>query len=129
MNESSLSSIEHLVAGGQGVLSKHVDLALLEAREMLAHSLRALALLCVCVLVGTVAWFTLIAAAVVWALPAATDVAQLLTFSFVNGLAAVALAMRARRQERPSGEADTRQRLFPLVDVSSERRESERLAS
>lgn len=111
------------------MLSKHVALAVLEGREMLTRSLRALALLGVCVVVGSAAWFTLVAAVLVWAMPGASGALQLLSFSLVNALAATALARRAMRPEDSAEVAEARQVQPPRVDVSSEHRESEQLPS
>lgn len=99
-----MSAIEHLVSGSQGVLSKRVDLAVLEGREILTHALYALALLCLSVLLVAVAWMSIAAAIVLWVLPEADRLIQLGAFAVLNGAAAVggvALALRQSRAPQP----------------------------
>ena len=54
---SVTSSLGHLVAGSQGVITKRIDLALLEGRELLSRSIERAALVGAGMVLAAAAWF------------------------------------------------------------------------
>jgi hypothetical protein len=95
------SSLEHLVAGSQGVITKRIDLALLEGQDLLSRSVDRVALVGVGLVLATVAWFAAAAALVLFAVPDASPVIRLAAFGLLNGAAAVGLVMLGTRHSRP----------------------------
>ena len=63
------SSLEHLVAGSQGVITKRIDLALLEGQELLSRTLQRAALVGVGMVLAAAAWFAVAACLVLFATP------------------------------------------------------------
>lgn len=106
---SVTSSLEHLLAGTQGVIGKRIDLALLEGREMLSRTVQGAALVVLGTLLAAATWFALAASAVLLVFPVASWVVRLAAFGLLNAggaLGLVALAMRRVRREtrvRPNG--------------------------
>jgi len=99
--ESPMSSaLEHLVAGSQGVISKRIDLALLEGQELLSRSLERAALLGAGIVLVAAAWFAGAGALVLFVVPTANSVVRLAAFGLLNGGAAVGLIMLAMRGGR-----------------------------
>jgi len=93
------SSLEHLVASSQGVLTKRIDLALLEGQEHLSRTLRRAALVTLGMVLAAGAWFAMAACLVLVLIPNANVVARLAAFGLLNAAGAlglVALAMRVR---------------------------------
>ena len=93
------SSLEHLVAGSQGVITKRIDLALLEGRDLLSHSLQRAALVGFGMVLAAGAWFAFAACLVLLVTPNASLVLRLAAFGLLNAggaLGLVALAMRGR---------------------------------
>ena len=93
------SSLEHLMAGGQGVIAKRIDLALLEGQEHLSRTLRRAALVTLGMVLAAGAWFAMAACLVLVLIPNANVVARLAAFGLLNAAGAlglVALAMRVR---------------------------------
>ncbi|MBI4515510.1 MAG: phage holin family protein [Deltaproteobacteria bacterium] len=116
-DESSVaSSIEHLVAGSQGVITKRIDLALLEGRELLSRSIERAALVGAGMVLATAAWFAGAGAFVLLVAPDASPVIRLAAFGLLNGAGAVGLVTLAMRHSRPptrvrpNGNGPTRQR-------------------
>jgi len=103
---SVLSSLEHLVAGSQGVITKRIDLALLDGREALSRALQGAALVGVAILVGAAAWLALTAGAVEWVLAEASWALRLAAFGLLNAATAAALLMLAARQRHSPPTAD-----------------------
>ena len=101
--ESSVSSsFAHLLAGSQGVVTKRIDLALLEAQELFSRNLRHAALIAFAVLLGAGAWFAAAACLVQLANPRATPLLRLTAFGLLNAggaLGLAAFAMRGRPHE------------------------------
>lgn len=95
------SSLEHLVAGSQGVITKRVDLALLEGQELLSRSIARGALVGAGMLLAAAAWFAAAGAVVLFALPDASPVIHLGAFGLLNAGGAVGLAALAVRRGRP----------------------------
>lgn len=95
------SSLEHLVAGSQGVITKRIDLALLEGQELLSHTLQRAALVAFGMVLAAGAWFAVAACLVLLVTPNANPVLRLAAFGLLNAggaLGLVALAMRGRPQ-------------------------------
>ena len=93
------SSFEHLVAGSQGVITKRIDLALLEGQELLSRTLQRAALVGFGMVLAAGAWFAVAACLVLLVTPNANLVLRLAAFGLLNAggaLGLVALAMRAR---------------------------------
>jgi uncharacterized membrane protein YqjE len=110
------SSLEHLVAGSQGVITKRIDLALLEGQELLSRTLQRAALVGAGMVLAAVAWFAGAGAFVLFVAPDASPVIRLAAFGLLNGAGAaglVTLAMRHSRpptRVRPNGNGPTLQR-------------------
>ena len=95
------SSLEHLVAGSQGVITKRIDLALLEGQELLSHTLQRAAVVGFGMVLAAGAWFAVAACLVLLVTPNANPVLRLAAFGLLNAggaLGLVALAMRGRPQ-------------------------------
>lgn len=95
------SSLEHLVAGSQGVITKRIDLALLEGQELLSHTLQRAALVAGGMVLAAGAWFAVAACLVLLVTPHANPVLRLAAFGLLNAggaLGLVALARRGRPQ-------------------------------
>lgn len=100
--EPSLSSsLEHLVAGSQGVITKRIDLALLEGQEVLSRSIERAALVGAGMVLATVAWFAGAAVLVLFMAPHATPVIGLAVFGLLNGVGAVGLVTLGTRHGQP----------------------------
>ena len=103
--EPSVSSaIEHLVASSQGVITKRIDLALLEGQALFSRTLQRAALALLGMVLGAGAWFAAATCLVLLVIPNADLVLRLAAFALLNAggaLAFVALAMRGRAQ-RPA---------------------------
>ena len=97
------SSLEHLVAGSQGVITKRIDLALLEGQELLSRSIGRAALVGAGMLLAAMAWFAGAGAFVLFVVPFpdVNPVMRLAAFGLLNGAGAVGLVMLARRHSRP----------------------------
>jgi uncharacterized membrane protein YqjE len=100
--EPSVSSaIEHLVASSQGVITKRIDLVLLEGQELLSHILQRAALVGFGMVLAAGAWFAAAACLVLLVTPNANLALRLAAFGLLNAggaLGFVALAMRGRPQ-------------------------------
>jgi hypothetical protein len=100
--ESSMSSsLEHLVAGSQGVISKRIDLALLEGRELLSRSIERTALVGAGMVLAAAAWFAGAACVVLLIAPDASLVVRVAAFGLLNGAGACGLVTLAMRRGRP----------------------------
>ena len=60
-NRPVSSSLDHLVAGSQGVITKRIDLALIEGQELLSHTLQRAALVGFGMVLAAGAWFAVAA--------------------------------------------------------------------
>ena len=94
---SASAALEHLMAGSHGVIAKRIDLALLEGRELLSHTLFSAALIGLSIVLGAGAWFAVATCLVLLITPGAELVARLAVFAAINGGGAVALAAIATR--------------------------------
>jgi uncharacterized membrane protein YqjE len=95
------SSLEHLVAGSQGVITKRIDLALLEGRELLSRTLQGAALVGLGIALAAAAWFAVAASVVLFVIPDASRVIRFAAFGLLNGGTAVGLVTIAMRRGRP----------------------------
>lgn len=95
---SLVEAFEHLVSSSQHVVTKRIDLALLEARELAERSIERVALFGAAVVLATAMWFAAAWAFVLWITPDTwTLPAQLGVFAALHALAAgacIALALR-----------------------------------
>lgn len=100
--DSSVSaSLEHLVSASQGVLSKRIDLVLLEVEEMLSRSLASAALGGVCILLLAGGWFAVAGSLVLLLFPDSSSVLRLFAFGLVNGAGALGSMVLLMRHSRP----------------------------
>lgn len=98
-HEPSLTdSLEHLFASSQAVVTKRIDLALLEGKELVSRSLINAALLGVAVFLGAVGWIAGVWALVLQILPQYGQINQFGAFAAINAVGAVACVLIARRQ-------------------------------
>jgi hypothetical protein len=104
--EPSVSSaLEHLVAGSQGVITKRIDLALLEGHELLSRSIERGVLVGAGIVLAAAAWFAAAGAGVLFVFPTASPLLHLTAFGVLNAggaLGLVALAMRRNRAQMPA---------------------------
>jgi hypothetical protein len=96
------SSLEHLVAGSQGVITKRIDLALLEGQELLSRSIERVALVGAGMVLAAVAWFAGAGALVLFVAPDASPVIRLAAFGLLNGAGAVGLVTLGTRHRSAS---------------------------
>lgn len=101
------AALEKIASASQRVLSKRIDLLMLDNHEMISRLLVKAALLSVGVFAGLAAWMTAIAAAVAWLMPTWATAGQLGVFSLANAVVAgVVVAFTLRDPPRLSGETD-----------------------
>jgi uncharacterized membrane protein YqjE len=101
-DESSMaSSLEHLVAGSQGVITKRIDLALLEGRELLSRTLQGAALVALGIILAAATWFAVTGCLVLLVIPDASWVFRLAALGALNGGTAVGLVTLAMRRSGP----------------------------
>jgi hypothetical protein len=89
------SSLEHLVAGSQGVITKRIDLALL------SRTLQGGALVGLGIVLAAATWFAVAASVVLLVIPDASWVVHLAAFGLLNGGTAGGLVTLAMRRGRP----------------------------
>lgn len=95
---SVASSVEHLVAGSHGVITKRIDLALLEGQEILSKTIGRAALFGAGGVLALASWLSGAAAVVLFVFPEATALMRLAAFGLLNGgLALVLFALAGRR--------------------------------
>jgi uncharacterized membrane protein YqjE len=94
------SSLEHLVAGSQGVITKRIDLALLEAQELLSRSIERAGLIGAGMVLAAGAWFAGAGAFVLFVVPDTNLIIRLAAFGVLNGAGAVGLVTLAMRRGR-----------------------------
>jgi uncharacterized membrane protein YqjE len=99
--QSVSAALEHLVAGSQGVITKRIELALLEGQELLSRTLQRAALVGVGIVVAAAAWFAVAACVVLLVTPDASVVVRLAAFGLLNGGVAVGLGGLAIRRGLP----------------------------
>ena len=94
------SSLAHLVAGSQGVITKRIDSALLEGQELLSRILRRATLVALGSALAVAAWLATVACVVLFANPRASMALRLAVFALLNGAGALALIALALRRPR-----------------------------
>jgi len=95
---SVVSSVEHLVAGSHGVITKRIDLALLEGQELLSQTIARAALFSVGGVLALASWLSGAAAVVLFVFPEATALMRLAAFGLLNGgVALLMFALAGRR--------------------------------
>lgn len=100
---SVTSALEHLVRSSQGVITKRIDLALLEGCELLWRSVERAMLVGMGIALATTAWLAAAGSLVLLVAPEdARPALHLAAFGLLNGLVAVALITLARRYRRAS---------------------------
>lgn len=101
------AALEKIASASQRVLSKRIDLLMLDNHEMISRLLVKAALLSVGVVAGLAAWMTAIAAIVTWLVPAWSTAGQLGIFALVNAVvAAVVVTFTLRDPPKLSGETE-----------------------
>ena len=83
------------------MITKRIDLALLEGRELLSRTLQSAALVGIGIILAAAAWFAVTACVVLLLIPDARWVARLAGFGLLNGGTAVGLVTLAARRGRP----------------------------
>lgn len=99
------TSLEHLIAGSQGVITKRLDLAVLEGEEFLSRALERAALLGVGVILLAGACLAATNTLVLTFVPESRPQLRMAVFAILNvvaALGAVQLARRRGRRARPS---------------------------
>jgi uncharacterized membrane protein YqjE len=97
---SVASALEHVAAATQGVIASRMDLALLEAKELLSRSLQRAALVVAAVILAAAAWLALAACLVLFLTPDAGALVRLAAFAGLNGGGALGLIALAGRRGR-----------------------------
>ena len=107
---SASSALERLASASQDMIGKRVDLALLEAQELLSRTLRGAALGALGMILAAAAWFAVAACVTRLMTEDAGVVVRLAIFGLLNAAGAVGLvtlAIRRGRQQaapvRPDG--------------------------
>jgi len=91
------SSLEHLIAGSQGVITKRLDLALLETQEILSRVVERAAVAAVAIVLAAGTWFALAAALVLLVAPDADPLLQLTFFGLINAAGTLGLLRFVQR--------------------------------
>ena len=100
--ESPVSTaLEHLVTGSQGVITKRIDLALLEAQELLTRTLQRAALGALSIVLAAAAWFTVTTSFILVVIPSEPLSVRLAAFGLLHGGVALGLVALARRRGGP----------------------------
>jgi hypothetical protein len=101
------AALEKIASASQRVLSKRIDLLMLDNHEMISRLLVKAALLSVGVVAGLAAWMTATAAIVTWLVPNWSTAGQLGIFALVNAVvAAVVVTFTLRDPPKLSGETE-----------------------
>lgn len=91
------SSLEHLIAGSQGVITKRLDLALLETQEILSRVAERAAVAGLAILLAAGTWFALAAALVLLVAPDADSLFRLTFFGLINAAGTLGLLRFVQR--------------------------------
>jgi len=99
---SVASSIERLVVASEGVITKRIDLAILEAQELVSRTVLAAVFGGCGVIMASAAWFGLVAAIVLGAAPDFGLAAQVAFFAAINAAGAgLLISLAVRRDTSP----------------------------
>jgi uncharacterized membrane protein YqjE len=100
--EPSLSSsLEHLVSSSQSVITRRIDLALLEAQELVKGSVEYAGLYVVAMILAAVTWLAATAAVSLFIIPFPNWAYRLGVFALLNATGALACVFLARRKNTP----------------------------
>ena len=99
--QSVVSSLEHLLDGAQGVITKRIDLALLEGEDLLSYALGRAALTAAAMMLAVTAWLAGAGALVLFVMPDTNPVVRLAVLALLNGGAGLGLVALATRHRRP----------------------------
>jgi uncharacterized membrane protein YqjE len=101
------AALEKIASVSQRVLSKRIDLLMLDNHEMISRLLVKAALLSVGVVAGLAAWMTALAAIVTWLMPNWSTPGQLAIFALFNAIVAAAVVyFTLREPPKLSGETE-----------------------
>jgi len=85
------SAVEKLVAASQGVITKRIDLVMLEVHELLGRLVMRSALIAFGIVVAVAAWFAAVGAIVLYLFPGAGPIVHLGMFALVNAAVGAAI--------------------------------------
>lgn len=101
------AALEKIASVSQRVLSKRIDLLMLDNHELISRLLVKAAALSVGVVTGLSAWLSAISALLVWLLPDWSTSGRLAMFALLNAVfSAVVVAIVLRKPPRLSGETE-----------------------
>lgn len=98
---SASAALEKLTSATQRVVTKRIDLLMLEVHELVGSLAVKAALMGFGVVVGLAAWFAAISALVLYQLPTSSLVYQLMIFAAINAVVGVVVAGFALRKQLP----------------------------
>ncbi len=113
------TSLEHLVSASHSILSKRIDLVLLEVQEIVSRSLTGAALAGICMLLAAGAWFAVAGAGVLLLIPDASPMLRLFTFGLVNCAGALGCALMLVRYGRSARAPRTSHEAHHTLDTTS----------
>ena len=106
-NEASVgAALERLLTASQGVVTKRIDLALLEAQELVTHGLESIFVLVLNVVWIAAAWFALVVWAITLVLGDHSLADRVAAFGVLNAAAAVIGILVVRHWAMPRKEAE-----------------------
>jgi drug/metabolite transporter (DMT)-like permease len=101
MEEASVgSSLEHLIAGSQGVITKRLDLAVLEAEDLFSRGTERAALIGVAMILLAGACFAMTGTLASVVVPETSPQLRMALFGLLNAVAAIGAVQLARRRGR-----------------------------
>jgi hypothetical protein len=101
------AALEKIASVSQRVLSKRIDLLMLDNHELISRLLVKAAALSVGVVTGLSAWLSALSAVVMWLLPDWSTAGRLAMFALLNAVfSAVVVAVVLRKPPKLSGETE-----------------------
>lgn len=102
------AALEKIASATQRVVSKRIDLFLLENHELISGLLLKAGFIIFGVVVGVAAWFTAISALVLYVLPSASQALHLVVFAAINAVVgAIVVALSLREAPKLTSEIET----------------------
>ena len=95
------AAFEKLATATQSVITKRIDLVMLDNRQLVGTMVVKGGLVISSVLVGLTAWFAAVFALILLAMPAASTGLHLAVFASINAVASCIVAVVASRQSAP----------------------------
>ena len=89
------------MTGSQGVITKRIDLALLESQELLTRTLQRAALGALSMVLAAAAWFAVTTSFILVVIPSETLSIRLAAFGLLHGGVALGVVALARRRGEP----------------------------